>query len=96
MAVISIPLVFGVVPRNRFYGVRTLRTLADDRVWYAANRFCGFGMLLASLVYLATAARLPYVKSAPDNFSVWAVHLAAFVLPIAAAVILTIRHTRKL
>jgi len=36
--VVAVPLVLGVVPRNRLYGVRTARSLSDDGVWYPANR----------------------------------------------------------
>ena len=30
---ISMPLVLGLIPRNHFYGVRTLKTLSGDGVW---------------------------------------------------------------
>ncbi len=94
--IISIPLVFGLIPRNRWYGIRTSRTLSDDDVWFAANRFGGLLFILSSLVYLCTAVFIPYIKSAPNNFSVWAVHLAAFVLPLALSIFLTLHRVRNL
>jgi uncharacterized membrane protein len=39
--VLAIPLVLGLIPRNRFYGVRTAKTLSRDDIWYRANRFGG-------------------------------------------------------
>jgi uncharacterized membrane protein len=36
--VLSIPFLWNLVPRNRFYGFRVPATLRNDRVWYAMNR----------------------------------------------------------
>ncbi|MGO9380097.1 MAG: SdpI family protein [Dissulfurispiraceae bacterium] len=94
--VASIPLILGVVPKNRWYGIRTAKTMADDRVWYSANRFGGWMLTLSSLIYLSTATLLPYSKSAQNNFSIWAVHLAAFGLPLAINIFLTLRYIRNL
>ena len=38
LAVLSIPFLWNLVPRNRFYGFRVPATLRDDRVWYSMNR----------------------------------------------------------
>jgi hypothetical protein len=38
MAVLSVPFLWDLVPRNRLYGFRVAATLRDDRVWYAMNR----------------------------------------------------------
>src|SRR4029077_14059635 len=34
ISLVAIPLVLGVIPRNRWYGIRTAQTLSDERVWY--------------------------------------------------------------
>ena len=52
LAVTSVPLVLGWVPRNGVYGFRFAVTLRDDRTWYAINRQYGreaiiFGVLIA-------------------------------------------------
>lgn len=41
IAALGIPLWIGMIPPNRYYGVRTATTLADEAVWYAANRALG-------------------------------------------------------
>jgi uncharacterized membrane protein len=38
LAALSIPFLWGLVPRNRFYGFRVPATLRDDHVWYTMNR----------------------------------------------------------
>jgi uncharacterized membrane protein len=82
--IISLPLVIGLIPRNRFYGIRTRRTLSDNRVWYAANKFGGWMFILSSLIYLVIAAMVPYL---PDSTSVnWWVHVAGFILPLVIGI----------
>ena len=49
MALASVPLALGWVPRNRVYGFRVGATLRDDRVWYATNRRMGVEMIVIGL-----------------------------------------------
>ncbi len=76
--VVAVPLVLGLIPRNRLYGFRTAKTLSDDDIWYRVNRLAGFAVMIASGVYGMVAANWPYDRAAPDNFSIWLLHLAAF------------------
>jgi uncharacterized membrane protein len=92
----SIPLVTGIVPRNRVYGIRTCKTLSDDSIWYPANRFGGWALIISCLFYLLLCAALPYNKNRQDNFSIWTIHFMAFLLPLAAGLIATLLYVRKL
>jgi len=83
--ILSIPLAIGVIPPNRLYGFRTRRTLADDAAWYRVNRLAGFGIMIASAIYAAVARAHPYDR----DFSVWLLHLAAFAIPLALAIIVS-------
>lgn len=52
LAITSLPLVLGWIPRNYVYGFRFAVTLRDDRTWYTINRQFGreaivFGVLIA-------------------------------------------------
>ena len=58
IALASLPLALGLVPRNSAYGMRTPRTLASDAIWFPANRFAGCALLAASC---AAAALLLFV-----------------------------------
>ena len=49
----SIPLILKAVPRNHFYGFRTPRTLSNDSLWYRANHFAGWAILIAAIVSAA-------------------------------------------
>ncbi len=59
VAVTALPMVFGLVPRNSWYGFRTPRTLASDDVWYPANRFAGVAMVVAAAIWLALVLAWP-------------------------------------
>jgi uncharacterized membrane protein len=91
----SAPLLLGLVPRNRFYGVRTRRTLSNDKAWYAMNRLAAAAVMLGSAVYGLVAVLVPYARTAPDNFLIWGLHLAAFIGPIALGLSLAVRERKK-
>jgi uncharacterized membrane protein len=57
---LSIPLVLGKVPPNRWYGFRTPKTLSDERVWYPANRAGGWAMLAAGFAIIAITEAIGY------------------------------------
>jgi hypothetical protein len=96
LLIVALPLVIGVIPRNRFYGFRTRRTLSNDDVWYPVNRIAGLAILVASAVYWAIAITHPYDRAAADNFSVWLLHLAAFVFPLVVGLLVAGWYSKRL
>jgi uncharacterized membrane protein len=92
----AIPLILGLIPRNRLYGIRTQKTLSDDSMWYRSNRLGGWAMLLSSVIYLAVAIIYPASGPRDSNFSLWLLHLGAFIIPLSASVVLTLRYVRNL
>jgi len=89
--VISIPLAIGVIPRNRLYGFRTKRTLADEATWFRVNRFAGIAIMVASVMYFTITFSKPY----DGDFRIWLVHLAAFALPLAAALTMSAAYAKR-
>jgi hypothetical protein len=96
LIVVADPLVLGLIPRNRLYGFRTKKTLSDDGIWYRVNRLAGFGIMIASVVYGAVAAAWPYDRAAPDNFSIWLLHLATFAGSLVVALSVAGWYSRRL
>jgi uncharacterized membrane protein len=94
--VVAVPLVLGLIPRNRLYGFRTAKTLSDDGIWYRVNRLAGFAVMIAGVVYGAVAAAWPYDRAAPDNFSIWLLHLAAFAGPLVVGLAVSGWYSRGL
>ena len=91
----AVPLVLGLIPRNRFHGMRTPQTLSDDGVWYLVNRLAGVAVMLASGVYGAVAVAWPYERSTSDNLSTWGLHLAAFAVPLIVGLSLAARYAKR-
>jgi len=96
IAAAAVPLILGLVPRNRLYGVRTPRTLSADRIWYPANRRGGGVFFAASASYLMVAAFFPKPVAPGTGFGLLVLHLGAFVLPLFGGVAVVACYTRSL
>lgn len=81
LLVFSLPLVLGVVPRNRWYGVRTRLTLSREDLWIAVNRWAGIGLSLTAAGYLAYAHHSP---AAPGTrgIDLFHPHTYVFLVPL--------------
>lgn len=94
--VVAAPMTLGWVPPNRFYGMRTDKTLSSPEIWYPANRAAGWFMVAAAAVALgfnlAVSAALPEDPEA--GTSLWLV--AGNVVPIVAAAVASHRYVRRL
>ena len=53
LVALSLPLIWGKVGPNPWYGFRVRRTLEDPAVWYPANAFAGKCLLYVGLVIAA-------------------------------------------
>ena len=64
MILVCIPLVFDLIPRNGWYGIRVREAMASDAAWYAANRVGSIALIGAELIWLGVAVYAPrkYVK----------------------------------
>ena len=59
LILISIPLMFRWVPRNRFLGLRIPATRRNESVWYDANALCARHMFALGLVLVVLEFVLP-------------------------------------
>ena len=59
LAVVSIPMILRKVPPNSTYGFRTKLTLSNPDIWYPANAFSGWALLVAAALSLAILWLLP-------------------------------------
>lgn len=55
MAGLAIPMIKGWLNPNPYYGFRVQATLDDPAVWFPANRYAGWRLLVAGLVIAAAA-----------------------------------------
>ncbi|MCE5315447.1 MAG: SdpI family protein [Armatimonadota bacterium] len=59
--VLALPLIFGKVPPNRLYGFRVEKTMRDPEIWYAANRYSGWGMFWIGVAVTITSVVLAFI-----------------------------------
>jgi hypothetical protein len=52
LVLLAIPLWLRLIPPNRFYGVRTRATLADEALWYEVNARSGRDLALAAALFM--------------------------------------------
>lgn len=94
MILISLPLARGTIKPNRFYGLRTRATLADERVWHEANRYAGRLMIRGGAVGMMIAVVLFF---APGMYDVYVpVVLGVLLLVVLALTGWSARHARML
>ena len=96
LALVSLPLIRGRVPRNPFYGFRTRRTLSADDIWYPANRYAGRALFWAgAATFLGALALLPFAGRLSVD-AVALLGLALTLIPLGVAVYRSFRYLRRL
>ena len=97
LPLLCIPLIQRGVGPNPVLGLRTKKTLSDERIWYEANAYCGRGMLRASLVNTAALVLSLLVPGIRGNPAVFALGNALLMLvSILAVTIASLRYLRTL
>ena len=94
--VLALPLMLGLIPPNRVYGIRTHKTVSNNEHWYRANRFGSWMLLLASLLYLVVAAIVPNPPPPSDSLRIWLLHLGAFLGALIVSLLLIQRYIKRL
>jgi uncharacterized membrane protein len=77
----AIPLVFGWVGPNPFYGFRNARTRGDRVVWYRANRIAGISIIVAMMFCVAIEFAIPSLRRTHAG------HLTSVLIQISALLI---------
>ena len=65
LLVLGWPMAARRVRPNRWYGLRVPATLADERVWYAANAVAGRDMMILGVAIVVVALGLPLFVNLP-------------------------------
>ena len=90
VAVVSVPMVLRKVPPNSIYGFRTKLTLSNPDIWYPANAFSGWALLVAAAISLATLWLLPEGLLANP----W-IPLATFLVPLGGGLVASLLYLRR-
>lgn len=90
IAAASIPLILRIVPPNRLYGFRTQQTLSNRELWFRANYFAGWALLIAAGTSAGIFAVAPEYASGRS-----ALGLVVFVVPLVIAVVASLAYLRR-
>jgi uncharacterized membrane protein len=80
LIVLSIPLLFRWVPRNRFYGFRIVATLRNDSVWYDVNALSARHMITLGVLMVALEFLLPLSTRIPVLRAVGLIGIVAIIV----------------
>ena len=88
-AVISVPLIIGVVPPNGIYGFRTAATQSSPAIWYPANAFMGWALLAAAALSATLLIALPRTAR---RWLLW----LTFLVPVSGAIAASFVYLQRL
>lgn len=76
---LSLPLILGRIPPNKWYGFRVKRTLKNKKIWYLANTYAGKWLLGTGLWVIFAALTLKAIRH---------ISLIAYALGVLAVLVL--------
>lgn len=89
LVIISIPLILRVVPPNGLYGFRITSTQSSSAIWYPANAFMGWALLVAAVI---SAIALVILPPTVKRWLLW----ATFLLPVFGAIVASFVYLNRL
>jgi len=89
IAAIHVPLILRLVPPNSSYGFRADLTRSSADIWYSANAFLGWAMLVAAVTSAGALVILP------STVKRWRL-LAAFLVPMLGALVASLMYLERL
>jgi uncharacterized membrane protein len=94
IALVSVPLILRLVPKNHIYGIRTPRAFVSERNWYDINAFGGWVFLVFGCILIGLGSVLQ--QFAPEPTSPWASAFVAlpFVLLIPVLIVIGVYSRR--
>jgi hypothetical protein len=95
MIALATPLILGKVPPNTWYGFRIRLTLDDPGIWYPANRYGAWLLLIAGVGTIIVALLLPLIPGmTSEAYGLWV--SAYMLLSILLCLVLSVRYARGL
>jgi uncharacterized membrane protein len=93
---LGVPLFLRRVPPNAWYGCRTTRTLADEKIWYAVNQVTGRDMIIIGLLMIASSLAVFVFGKGLNSTNAMIILLAVLVLSTAAMFVNSLRRLRHM
>lgn len=94
IALLGLPLVGKLIPRNPVYGFRAAALVQSDKVWYKVNRVYGGGLVLSGATQFGLGALLDYLGS-PTGPGFGLLTVLVLVLPLFGVYIWTLIYAHQ-
>ncbi len=92
---ISVPLIKGRIPRNRWYGFRMPKTLRSDSVWYPVNAYSGKCLYVSGLIIAAGSLLLVPLGLLLSSETIAMIGLFVMIVPITWALVKSFAYLRR-
>lgn len=94
IAGVSIPLISGQITPNPTYGFRTPLTLSNPDIWYQANAFSGWTLLIAELVTIVALWLIPN-RVANRPWLIYVILLAVYLMPLIICLAISLLYLNR-
>lgn len=92
---LGIPLLRGKVKPNLWYGCRTEKTLADERLWYEVNRVTGRDLIVAGIVVVISSLVVFLLARHINSTFATLILLAVLLIAVGVMVINSLRTQKQ-
>jgi uncharacterized membrane protein len=92
---LSVPLIRGRIAPNGWYGFRVRRTLESPAVWYPANRYAAYHLLVLGLILIPFTATL-YILPQIDFLHYALANLTLVLVGLGVGMIRSFRYLSRL
>ena len=92
----SVPLLFGKIPPNHWYGVRLKKALSNEQIWYKANKYSAKDFFVVGLLQVLVGLVLLISRASLSEFTAAWLTLTVVVVPVSIATVRAVVYVRKL
>jgi len=93
---LAAPLAFNKVEPNSMYGFRISKTFSSEAIWYEANQFSGWAIIIASCVTLLFLLFLKIMSKTNTLFNHGIVYLMVYLIPIVISILVSFLYVVNL
>jgi uncharacterized membrane protein len=92
---LGVPLLLARVRPNSWYGCRTLKTLSDQKIWYAVNRITGRDLIITGVGVIMSTMAVFLLRAWVTSTLASIIPLAVLILGVVLMAVNSLREQRR-
>ena len=92
----GLPLFLEKVKPNWFYGLRYIRTMSTEKIWYKSNKYLGRDIVISGILLVFASLLLLLFKLNATVFEIFLFSLFLIILPVITILIRAFMYLKKL